>query len=84
MTYPRARAEAVRAITGILHGRLAPTLDPGHVAGQILDALHDLDWRPVPRPHVADDRFDQARFDRGLARAKAILRGEDPDDPKEA
>ncbi|WP_242890196.1 hypothetical protein [Actinomadura litoris] len=66
-TTDRARADAERAVAAILRGRLAPTLDAGHVAALVLDELHGLDWRHVPRPAplTAQGRKDAATAHRG-------------------
>ena len=75
MTDAQARADAHRAVTAILAGRLAPTLDPGHVADLILDALHDLRWRhvPAPQPITAQGRPDPATAKAGAEYARELM-----------
>ena len=67
MTTDHERAEAVRTVAAVLHGRLAPTLDADHVAALAVDALHAAGWRPIPRPQpiTAPGRRDPATAHRG-------------------
>lgn len=75
MTDQRARDEAIRAVAAYLTGRLAPTLDPAHVAAGVLDVLHDLGWRFVPRPQpiAPTGPRDPEAYERGAALARTLL-----------
>lgn len=73
MTADRDRAEAVRAVAHVLHGRLAPTLDAGHVAGLVLDALHEIGWRHVPRPPAITAHGKPGDYAKGVAAAREAL-----------
>ena len=80
MTDERDRQDAIRALTPILTPRLLATLDPEHVAGLALDALHDLGWRHVPRPQpiTGPGRKDPAVYERGAEEAREALANRPP------
>lgn len=74
MTDERVRHEAHRATTRILTGRLAPTLDPDHVAGLVLDALHDAGLRLVlHQPPIPEGRGKPGDYTRGAEQARELL-----------
>lgn len=73
MTADRDRAEAVRAVAHLLRARLVATLDAEHVAGLVLDALHEIGWRHVPRPPAITAQGKPGDYARGVAAAREAL-----------
>lgn len=80
----RHRERAVADLARLLHGRLLPGMDAGHIARQALDLLcEDHDYRRVPRSPRIPDQSGQGDYASGaaaareaLARARAKVEGE--------
>lgn len=81
----RARDRAITNIARLLAGRLVPTLDAALVAGHVLDELHALGWRHVPRPKpiTAQGRKDPATAKAGADLARKALAERQAHQPKE-
>lgn len=71
----RPRAEVIDAYTRHLRGRLAGGIDPAIVAAALVDLLHDLGWRYIPRSGRIPDqgRKDPATAYRGADLAREGL-----------